>query len=139
MWFLKTWRKSKCLYQLRMSDNPNLEECALYKLSEFKGLNWFKHIVLVSSHQDSYAPFDSARIQICNNATSDPSKGDIYIKMARNLLSNLPLEVLYRIDVDFRINEKNLDSFIGRTAHIKFLECQNVMRMLIYRFKEFFC
>ena len=38
--------------------------------------------------------------------------------MARNILSNLPLDVLYRIDVNFRISEKNLDSFIGRTAHI---------------------
>jgi hypothetical protein len=139
MWFLKTWRKSKCLQQLRMSDATNLEDCALYKLSEFKGLNWFKHIVLVSSHQDSYAPFDSARIQICNKATRDEAKGNIYIKMARNLLSNLPLDVLYRINVDFCITEKNLDSFIGRTAHIQFLECQNVMRMIIYRFKEFFC
>ncbi|CDW80262.1 serine [Stylonychia lemnae] len=139
MWLLKTWRKSKCLQQLRMSDNKNLEETTLYKLSEFKGLNWFKHIVLVSSYQDSYAPFESARIQICNKAANDASRGNIYIKMARNLLSNLPVDVLYRIDVDFRIAEKNLDSFIGRTAHIQFLECQNVMRMLIYRFKEFFC
>ena len=46
------------------------------------------------------------------------SKGNIYIKMARNILSNLPIDVLYRMDVDFRISEKNLDSFIGRTAHI---------------------
>lgn len=59
--------------------------------------------------------------------------------MARNILTNLPVDVLYRIDVDFRISEKNLDSLIGRTAHIQFLECQNVMKMLIYRFKEFFC
>ena len=122
-----------------MTDSSNLEECTLYKLSEFKGLNWFKHIVLVSSYQDSYAPFDSARIQICTKATNDANKGNIYIKMARNLLSGLPLDVLYRIDVDFRISEKNLDSFIGRTAHIQFLECQTVMKMLIYRFKEFFC
>jgi hypothetical protein len=62
MWFLKTWRKSKSLMQLRMTDNKNLEECFLYKLSKMKGLGWFKHIVLVSSYQDSYAPFDSARI-----------------------------------------------------------------------------
>ncbi len=101
-----------------MTDGKTLEECALYKLSEFKGLNWFKHIVLVSSYQDAYAPFDSARIQICNKAANDASKGNIYIKMARNILSNLPIDVIYRIDVDFRISEKNLDSFIGRTAHI---------------------
>lgn len=46
------------------------------------------------------------------------SKGNIYIKMAKNILSNLPIDVLYRMDVDFRISEKNLDSLIGRTAHI---------------------
>mmetsp|Transcript_31134 Transcript_31134/g.30585 ORF Transcript_31134/g.30585 Transcript_31134/m.30585 type:complete len:119 (+) Transcript_31134:1264-1620(+) len=118
MWLLKTWRKSRCLQQLRMGDSKNLEECFLYKLSEMKGLSWFKHIVLVSSYQDSYAPFDSARIQICNRAENDSNKGGIYIKMARNILSSLPIDVLYRIDVDFRISEKNLDSFIGRTAHI---------------------
>lgn len=64
MWFLKTWRKSICLQQLRMSDSPtgNLEDCCLYKLSQTPGLTWFKHIVLVSSYQDAYAPFNSARI-----------------------------------------------------------------------------
>jgi len=106
-----------------MSDTKNLEDSMLYKISEMKGLNWFKHIVLVSSYQDSYAPFDSARIQICNRASNDAGKGNIYIKMARNILGNLPIDVVYRIDVDFRISEKNLDSLIGRTAHIQFLEC----------------
>jgi hypothetical protein len=38
--------------------------------------------------------------------------------MAQNILGNIPADVLYRIDVDFRIEETNLDSFIGRTAHI---------------------
>ena len=82
--FLKTWRKSVCLQQLRMSDNTDLEQCFLYKLSQMQGLGWFKHIVLVSSYQDSYAPFESARIQICNQAKAnkDNTLGNIYIKMA---------------------------------------------------------
>jgi len=45
-----------------MSDDSDLEKCFLYKLSEKQGLGWFKHILLISSYQDSYAPFDSARI-----------------------------------------------------------------------------
>lgn len=64
MWLLKTWRKSICLTQLRMSDNSDLEKTFMFKLSETKGLEWFKNVILVSSYQDSYAPFDSARIQI---------------------------------------------------------------------------
>ena len=69
MWFLKTWKKSLCLQQLRMTDydsSGNLETCKLYKLSQEKGLEWFKNIIFVSSYQDMYAPFDSARIQISN-------------------------------------------------------------------------
>ena len=66
-----------------------------------------------------YAPFDSARIQISNKKDLMANKtGSIYIQMAQNILNTLPLDVLYRIDVDFRIEETNLDSFIGRTAHI---------------------
>lgn len=62
MWVLKKWRKSKCLTQLSMSDQKNLEDTLLYKLSCVPGLNWFKNVALVSSYQDQYAPFDSARI-----------------------------------------------------------------------------
>ena len=54
-----------------MSDSSDMELCCLYKISEMRGMNWFKHIVLVSSYQDSYAPFDSARIQICDRANRD--------------------------------------------------------------------
>jgi pimeloyl-ACP methyl ester carboxylesterase len=120
MWFLKTWKKSLCLQQLRMSDESKLEDCFMYKLSQSKGLDAFQHIVLVSSYQDSYAPFDSARIQIGSQAKANAGSGsgDVYIKMAENILGNLPQDVLYRIDVDFNISDNNLDSLIGRTAHI---------------------
>ena len=75
-----------------MSDDSDLEKCFLYKLSEKQGLGWFKHILLISSYQDSYAPFDSARIQIGNlaKANKDSGNGNIYIKMAQNILKNLP-------------------------------------------------
>jgi len=33
-------------------------------------------------------------------------------------MNRIPQDVLYRIDVDFNISENNLDSLIGRTAHI---------------------
>lgn len=39
---------------------------------------------------------------------------------------------LRRIDVTFDIGERSLDSFIGRTAHILFLENQELMKALIY-------
>ena len=82
MWFLKKWRKSKCLLQLSMTDAKNIEDTAIYKLSLSTGFTWFKNVVLVSSYQDQYVPFDSARIQICKKASDDTrGKGNHYINM----------------------------------------------------------
>ena len=69
-----------------MSDASNVEDTALYKLSTFEGLNWFQNVVLVCSWQDRYAPFDSARIQICKHSQSDKAKGEKYRQMAKNIL-----------------------------------------------------
>jgi len=38
MWFLKKWRKSKCLTQLSMTDTKETEQTALFKLSQASGL-----------------------------------------------------------------------------------------------------
>jgi hypothetical protein len=48
------------------------------------------------------------------------------------------LEVLYRLDVNFNIEESNVDSIIGRTAHILFLENEQLMKMMVSRYKMFF-
>jgi hypothetical protein len=58
--------------------------------------------------------------------------------MVQNLLSSLPISVLYRLDVNFNIEETNLDSMIGRTAHILFLENAALMRMIVARYKIIF-
>lgn len=139
MWLLKTWRKSKCLKQLSMSDgDKGLRQCLMYELSTKKGLGWFKHVVLISSSQDQYAPFDSARMEISSNVARDPACGEIYQEMASNLLSSLTTDTLFRIDIHFRITEKSLDTFIGRAAHIQFLESQTLMKMILLRYPEFF-
>ena len=71
LWFLKTWKKSKCLEQICSTDSKNLKDSFIYKLSEYEGLNWFSHVYLLSSHQDYYAPFESTRIQLCNESFED--------------------------------------------------------------------
>ena len=54
---------------------------------------------------------------------NDRKKGNTYIQMVNNILERpSKLEVLYRLDVNFNIEESNVDSIIGRTAHILFLE-----------------
>ena len=59
--------------------------------------------------------------------------------MVNNLLGSCEeLEVLYRLDVNFNIVETNIDSVIGRTAHILFLENEDLIKMIVSRYKTFF-
>ena len=61
--------------------------------------------------------------------------------MVNNILgrTDASLDVLYRLDVNFNIEETSLDSIIGRTAHILFLENEELMKMIVSRYKMFFC
>lgn len=77
-------------------------------------------------------------MQICSEATRDVTRGNGYIQMVNNMLSNVPLTVLYRLDVNFNIEETSFDSMIGRTAHLLFLENEDLMRMIVARYKIFF-
>ena len=40
-----------------MTDGKDLQDCYVFKLSQAPGLAWFTNIVLLSSYQDTYAPF----------------------------------------------------------------------------------
>jgi len=138
MWFLKRWKGSKSLEQFMQNDNKDLNETCLYKLSEYNGLNWFKYVYLLSSHQDNYSPYESSRIQFNNNSLGNDKKSENYKCMALNILSKLTNISLKRIDVNFLIQEKNFDTFIGRTAHIQFLENTDFMKILFYNIEDLF-
>lgn len=56
--------------------------------------------------------------------------------MSYNILSKITKDSIRRVDVNFYIPENSLDSFIGRTAHIQFLENQNFMKILFYSFDD---
>jgi len=101
LWFLKKWRKSKCLMQLSMSDESNIENTCLYRLSELPGFCWFKNIVLICSTQDNYVPYDSARIQLGKAAMQNEGENSPYVRMASNLLGDVQAKLLYRLDVNF--------------------------------------
>jgi len=58
--------------------------------------------------------------------------------MAENILNRLTTKILYRIDVNFNFKKKDLDSYIGRKAHIKFIDDHVVQRLIIFRYGSFF-
>jgi surfactin synthase thioesterase subunit len=71
MWILKKLKNSESLLQLTMSDNADLKETFVYKLSQAQELSLFKNIVFFGSDQDTYCPFDSATIQISDDISRD--------------------------------------------------------------------
>ena len=58
--------------------------------------------------------------------------------MSWNLLNGLKTKLLYRVGVDFVIPQKGMDAFIGRTAHIKLLDCDKFLEAFASRYLEFF-
>jgi Putative serine esterase (DUF676)/Protein FAM135 len=137
MWFLKKLKKSLSISQLTMTDSPDPEESFLVKLSLLPGLEWFKHIAFVSSYQDSYAPFESARVEVGQDAASD-TKGQLYLKMANNLLSRISSTQIHRFDINFSMEKKNFDNVIGRAAHIHMLEDRTIIQMILTCCASFF-
>jgi len=138
MWVLKKWKKSTCLQQLSLADSEEPRHSLLYKLSMFDGINWFPHVILLGSYQDTYAPYDSARIEVGDKVLADTNLGPIYKEMTENILDSLQSDAMIRLDVDFKIGSRSIDSFIGRAAHIQFLENFPLMQILIFRYYEIF-
>ena len=138
LWLLKAWSHSLCLKQLSMTDHPDPYQTALFRLSNFPGLNCFKHVVLVASHQDHYAPFESVRVEISPRAATDPVRGRAYVEMATRILESVSPAQVCRLDVSFKVAQKTLNSLIGRTAHIEFLENEGFLRLLAFGYPEFF-
>eukprot|EP00747_Dinoflagellata_sp_TGD_P031166 gnl/TRDRNA2_/TRDRNA2_135095_c0_seq1.p1 gnl/TRDRNA2_/TRDRNA2_135095_c0~~gnl/TRDRNA2_/TRDRNA2_135095_c0_seq1.p1 ORF type:complete len:778 (+),score=143.32 gnl/TRDRNA2_/TRDRNA2_135095_c0_seq1:109-2442(+) len=134
LWFVTKLRRSKCLEQLSMTDVAQPEDSCLSQLSQMRGLERFQHVVLVSSYQDQYAPFESARVEVSPAAEGDKKLGPFFMKLAQSILAPVQAEKLIRFNVDFHIPETNLDTMIGRAAHILFLESQPLMKMLVHTY-----
>jgi hypothetical protein len=120
-----------------MTDASAPENTFLYHLSCFPGLSWFKYVTFISALQDAYVPLDSARVQISKTGQSEP-RADLYVHMAKNILSQLVSTEVTRINVALNITAKNIDSVIGRTAHLQFMENESLIRMLVYAYPQFF-
>lgn len=137
-WLFKKLRKARCLEQISLTDEEDMKDAYLSKLANTAGLEHFAHLVLVSSFQDQYAPYESARVEHSPQSANDPGHGPVYEAMVNNFLSRVDPERLTRVDFDLVIPDTNLDTMIGRTAHIQFIECQILMRMFLQSYGYLF-
>ncbi|KAJ6763499.1 hypothetical protein OIU79_024111 [Salix purpurea] len=146
MWLLKKFKGTRCIHQLMFTDDSNLQNTFMYKLCE-KTLENFRHIVLLSSPQDGYVPYHSARIELCHAASMDHSKkGRLFLQMLNNCLDQLRAptsehRLFMRCDVNFDTSAygRNLNTIIGRAAHIEFLESDVFAKFIMWSFQELFC
>ncbi|XP_040284569.1 protein FAM135A isoform X2 [Bufo bufo] len=126
LWFMQKWKKSGSLLQLTCRDHSDPRQTFLYKLSKKAGLEHFRNVVLVSSLQDRYVPYHSARIEMCKTALKDKQSGPVYAEMIQNIL--LPVLQnkdcnLVRYDVIHAL-PNTANSLIGRAAHIAVLDSE---------------
>jgi hypothetical protein len=135
MWLINQVKSYPALRQIAMNDASTLHETCLYSLSQYPGLGWFSHVVLIGSSQDSYVPVESALVQVPAPASNKPN-GLVYTSMAQELLSSV--KHLTRLDVIFSAPKKFLDKMIGRAAHIECLESDELIRLLSHYYAHLF-
>ena len=54
------------------------------------------------------------------------------------MLDRLNVEVLYRLDINYNIESKGLDSMLGRTAHLLILDNEQLLHMIVNRYRKIF-
>lgn len=145
LWLLKKLKASPCMHQLTFTDEASIQDCFLFKLSEEKTFEYFQNVLLLSSPQDRYVPYHSARVEMCQAAARDSRRGSAYTMMHRNCMDQIlkPSIVernFLRCDVNFNTSSqaRSLNNLIGRTAHIEFLETDIFLRFLMWTFPKYF-
>jgi hypothetical protein len=138
MWAIQQMRGSQSMTQLNMKDADDPRDCFLAKLASNSMLSDFEYVVLMASHQDQYAPFRSAWVEVSPTVADDGPMGELQLDMARELLKGIPHQKFFRFDAHFELDESSLDHMIGRAAHIQFLENYHVFRTLCSVYPQFF-
>ncbi|KAL1336304.1 hypothetical protein HN51_030690 [Arachis hypogaea] len=145
LWLLKKMTDMQCMHQLTFSDDNDLENTFIYNLSKKMTLINFRNVILLASPQDGYVPYHSARIESCPGASLDSSKqGKVFLQMLNNCLDQLRTHsdhrVVMRFDINFDTSSygRNLNSFLGRAAHIDFLERDIFIKFIMWSFPEIF-
>ncbi|GAA0172840.1 hypothetical protein LIER_41412 [Lithospermum erythrorhizon] len=146
LWLLKKLKGTQCIHQLTFTDDPDLRKTFLFNLCKQKTLDNFKNVILISSPQDGYVPYHSARIETCQASTGDHSKkGKLFLEMLNECLDQIRApspepRVFMRCDVNFdtSLQGRNINTMIGRAAHIEFLESDAFARFIMWSFPELF-
>ncbi|XP_047967998.1 protein FAM135B-like isoform X1 [Salvia hispanica] len=146
LWLMKKLKGTPCIHQLTFTDDNDLENTFLYKLCKQRTFENFRNVILLSSPQDGYVPYHSARIEMCPASSGDKSKkGKVFLEMLNECLDQIRAKssetrVFMRCDVNFNLSAqgKSIDTMIGRAAHIEFLDSDIFAKFIMWSFPELF-
>ncbi|OQV19719.1 Protein FAM135A [Hypsibius exemplaris] len=135
LWIFLKWRKAESLTQLALRDDPDMRNSFIYKLSERDAMHHFHYILLVSSAQDHYAPYYSARLEPFPTSSSSSGRSDgrdstvtLQNEMARNILEPISRNQKTKIiRYDIRVPTEGAgmpDNITGRLAHIAVIDSE---------------
>ena len=79
-------------------------------------------------------------MEVCAEANKalDTEAGAALYEMVESLLSPVDPEKLWRLSVSYKFKKINLDTFLGRAAHVRFLDNLELTATLILQFRRFF-
>ena len=128
-------KKAPALKELFMEDgiDGKIEKSIMYRLSKNGVLKYFKHVIFISSPKDQYVPTYSARVQSCERAENNSKTGSYIKQMLTNIIAQVDANRLIRISLDNNCGETtNVNTLIGRTAHLCYLENSIAVEQLIH-------
>eukprot|EP00930_Biecheleria_cincta_P039520 TRINITY_DN27166_c0_g1_i1.p1 TRINITY_DN27166_c0_g1~~TRINITY_DN27166_c0_g1_i1.p1 ORF type:complete len:745 (+),score=128.13 TRINITY_DN27166_c0_g1_i1:79-2313(+) len=135
---VKVWPSVQQLTLGDTEDLPKEAEPFLVELARVRCLEHFQHIVLVTSTQDQYTPFESARLEMPPASDGLGAEERRYASMLKDILGPIDPEQILRLDVNFHFDETTLDTFIGRAAHIELIENQSFFEILTHCYSYLF-
>lgn len=131
LWAMRRFQHVHIMDELHLQDAQTPEECFMYKLSNRGGFADFKHVILVSGHQDQYVPLHSALSCIPSMCEKDEIVGPTIISMAANLISTIDPSRIIRVTLDQVFPKLTFDTIIGRAAHVAILDSPAVVHLLL--------
>jgi pimeloyl-ACP methyl ester carboxylesterase len=133
---LQKWSYSHSLAQVSLRDHDDPRQCYLFQLAQRTELSHFRQVLLLSSPEDHYSPYHSARIE--HHDLSDEPWDPIYEELVDHIWSSLAHVPVSRIDVAFPQSQHRVDSAIGRAAHISFLENEQFIWRFMALYRKYF-
>jgi len=134
MWLMQKWKKQGSLVQLALNDATDPRDTFMYHLSLTNGFQYFKNVLLVSSVQDHYVPFHSARVEMSKQVAKDNTEGGrVYKEMLDNIMN--PMMVQEEININrysvYHPMASSANTLIGRAAHIAMLDSELFLEKFI--------